>query len=249
MKTIAVLQARCSSSRLPQKVLRKIKDKELILHEIERIKKSKMINEIILATSTEDSDTPLAELCHQHSIKCHRGDLNDVLKRFYTAVENEDCSTVVRLTGDCPLIDPYVIDLVIDDHLNNDSDYTTNAIEATYPDGLDCEVFSKEALKQAFENAQLKSEREHVTPYIYNNPDKFKITHFKGSKDLSFHRWTVDEPKDLELIEKIYELLYKGEHNFFLEEILNLFDKNESLFNINSKFERNEGYAKSLKED
>lgn len=246
---LAILQARTSSSRLPGKVIKEILGKPMIIRQIERILKSEKIGKLILATSTDSSDDALEEICKINSTECFRGDLNDVLKRFYFAADKYKPENVVRLTGDCPVIDPEIIDKTINYHISERFDYTTNALEPTFPDGLDVEIMKFSVLKQAFENAELTSQREHVTPYIYNNPDKFKIGILKNTEDLSNLRWTVDEKEDYDFITKIYDGLYRNKPDFNMNDIINFMESNSDLCKYNSKFKRNEGYEKSLKSD
>lgn len=246
IQNIAVLQARCSSSRLPGKVLLPILEKPMILHQIDRIAKSKQIDYLIVATSNDESDDALEELCIENNLNVFRGNLDDVLDRVYMAVRDMECDNIVRLTGDCPLIDPQVIDRVIEDHINMNVDYTSNSISPTFPDGLDVEVMKKTALIEAWSKSSKTSEREHVTPYIYNNKDKFKVNSFENDIDYSNLRWTVDEPADFELVTKIYEELYQDHTLFLMEDVLELFRKDKHLSQINSNFSRNEGLEKSL---
>ncbi|MDH5716653.1 MAG: glycosyltransferase family protein [Spirochaetia bacterium] len=246
---LAILQARVSSTRLPGKVLKEIIGKSMIQLEIERILKSKRIDKLILATSIDKSDDPLKKLCDKINIECFRGSLNDVLDRFYQAAKKYSTEHIVRLTGDCPLIDPEIIDEVIDFYINGNYDYAANALEPTYPDGLDVEIFKFSVLKNAWKSAKLSSEREHVTSYFNRQPKKFKIGHFKNKQDLSFLRWTVDEPKDFELVTAVYEDLYGINSNFNTSDILQFLEKNSKWKNYNIEYKRNEGYQKSIKED
>lgn len=250
MIILAILQARVSSTRLPRKVLAPILGKPMLARQIERLRRAKMLNKIVVATSDDSSDDPLVALCNDLDVPCYRGSLNDVLARFHGAcAAHGPADHVVRLTGDCPLADPEIIDLVIGRHLASGADYTTNAIQPTWPDGLDVEVMRSEALQQAFAEARLASEREHVTPYIHKHPELFKIEHVKGDCDLSRLRWTVDEPADLALVNAVYAALYAGNPGFGFEDVLVLIGQHPELAEINSAFERNEGYAKSVAGD
>lgn len=241
---LAILQARVSSIRLPGKVLMPILGVPMILLEIERIRRSKSIDKLIVATSVHRSDDSLANLCREHSINCFRGKLEDVLDRFYQAALQYGPEHVVRLTGDCPLIDPSVIDQVISFYMKNNYDYAGNAIEQTFPDGLDVEVLRFSCLKQVWEEAVLPSEREHVTPFIHKNPELFSIGHYRNSIDLSNLRWTVDEPLDFELITKIYESIYPDNPRFSMQDILCFLEKEPELKHYNTVFLRNEGYQR-----
>ncbi|NCC58621.1 MAG: spore coat protein, partial [Synergistales bacterium] len=176
--------------------------------------------------------------------------LDDVLDRFYRAAEPFSPDHVVRLTGDCPLIDPDVIDSIIELHLTEGNDYTSNTIIPTFPDGLDAEVITWNTLKIASENASLPSEREHVTPFIYKRPERFRLGCLeKEGKSLFGLRWTVDENEDLLFVRRVFEALYPKNHAFSTDDILDLLRVCPELKSINSGFERNEGYEKSLKTD
>lgn len=243
---LVILQARTSSSRLPGKVLKPILDKPMILRQIERLARSKKIGKLILATSIDKSDDELVKICLENNIECFRGSLENVLERFYFTAEKYKPDTVVRLTGDCPLIDSNIIDKVIEFYQNNRFEYVSNTIPPTFPDGMDVEVFSFNSLKTAYENATLPSEIEHVTPYIRTH---FATGNFENKQDLSGLRWTVDEEEDYELVNTIYEALYKSIPHFTMENVLNYLEQNENISTINKKFTRNEGFEKSLLKD
>lgn len=249
---LGLIQARTGSTRLPGKIFMEFSGKPDLFHVYNRAKKSKMIDKVIIATTDEKSDDKVFEYCKKENIECFRGSEDDVLDRFYQCCKQQGLSEqdiVVRITADCPLIDPFIIDEVIDYFLNNDFDYVSNAIEPTYPDGLDTEVFTFLVLKKSWEEAKLPSEREHVTPYIRNNEPLFKIGSFKNSTDLSHYRWTLDEIEDYQLINIIYETLYSQDDVFITKDILLLIKNNPQLNEINNKYARNEGYLKSLEAD
>ncbi len=250
MTVLAILQARVSSSRLPKKVLAPILGTAMLARQLERLKRCETIDRLVVATSDDPSDDSLATLCAEIGVPCHRGSLTDVLARFSGACEAfGPADTIVRLTGDCPLADPEVIDRVIRDHVASGVDYTTNAIECTWPDGLDVEVMRREALAAAASEAVLPSEREHVTPFIYKHPERFRIGHVKSDEDLSHLRWTVDEPADLAFVTEVYAALYPENPAFVSADILSLIAQRPDLTTINGSFERSEGYAKSLQFD
>ncbi len=246
---LAILQARVSSSRLPGKVLKSLLGVPMLLRQIERLQKSQKIDQLLVAISTEPTDDLIYKLCKENGIECHRGSLDDVLDRFYQAARVFTPEHVVRLTADCPLTDPQLIDEAIEFYTGGGFDYASNSIQATYPDGLDVEVFRFTCLEQVWREAQLLSQREHVTPFIYQHPLRFKIGHFKSSTDLSHLRWTVDEPKDFELITMIYEALYPTNPNFVTQDILDLLDQRSELAHWNTEHKRNEGYQKSFNAD
>ena len=247
--TLTILQARVSSSRLPGKVLKLIMGRPMLALQIERVLRAKKIDQLIIATSTDPIDDVLETLCREVNVPCYRGSLHDVLDRFYRAAEVWQPQHVVRLTGDCPLIDPDIIDAVIKFYLDGNYDYASNAVQPTFPDGLDVEVFRFSALEEAWKEAALTSQREHVTPFIYQNLKRYRIGHYKNTEDLSYLRWTVDEPQDFDLITRIYESLYPVNPEFRMLNVLTLLQQRPEWLNINKQFERNEGFIKSLLED
>ena len=247
-----MIQARMGSSRLPGKVMKKVVGKPLLEHIIIRLQSCEKIDKIIVITSEEIENEPIKQLCNEINIDCFAGDEKDVLDRYYKAAIEFDLNendSVLRITADCPLIDPKIVDAVIEKHLVEGYDYTTNTLIRTFPDGLDCEVFKLSVLNEMWDNAKLKSEREHVTLYIKNNPENYKLGNFKQDDDYSNLRWTVDEKEDFILIKEIYEHLYDDEKIFLMEDILQLLDDNPSLLEINDMYERNEGLHKSLDND
>lgn len=244
---LAILQARVSSTRLPGKVLKPILGVPMIFRQIERLKHAKKIDKLVVATSTDQSDDRLAKACQEFGVTCYRGNLDDVLDRFYGAAGQDKPEHVVRLTGDCPLADPQIIDKVIEHHLQGKYDYTSNVVEPTYPDGLDAEIMTFSCLQQMWSQAKKQSEREHVTLFIHNNKQLFNIGSVKQAIDLSHLRWTVDEPEDFTLVEKIYQGLYDKNPLFLTNEIIDYSKKNQKLNELNERFTRNEGLVTSLK--
>lgn len=248
MKVTAILQARMSSSRLPRKVLLPVLGKPMLARQIERTLLVKKIDTLIVATSDESSDDSIEELCNSLDVACYRGSLEDVLDRFYQAAKKHPADHIVRMTGDCPVIDPDVVDEVIQLHIDSNSDYTSNVSPPSFPDGLDVEVMRFETLEHAWENAKKPSEREHVTPFIREHKN-LKQANFKNDYDLSDYRWTVDEKEDYDLICVFYESLYVDNPKFNYHDILNYLEKNPDIIVPNTHFERNQGYKKSLEED
>ncbi len=246
---LAILQARVSSARLPGKVLKPILGKPMLQHQIERTLRSKKIDKLILATSEDPSDDELEKLCQKINLPCYRGALNDVLDRYYQAALLYNPKHIVRLTGDCPLIDPFIMDQVFEFYLAGGYDYATNSLDLTFPDGLDVEIFSFSSLKKAWINASLPSEREHVTQYICNHPEIFIVGDFKADQNLSSHRWTVDEIQDFKFVTRIYEALYPDKSDFDMNDILEFLSRHPEVLMINHGIERNEGLKKSLQED
>lgn len=233
---LAILQARMSSTRLPGKVLKSILGRPMLARQIERILRSKNIDKLIVATSVEKSDDRIEALCKEIGISCYRGCLDDVLDRYYQASLQYKPDHVVRITGDCPLIDPELMDEVINFYFDGDYDYATNGLKPyTFPPGLDVEVFKSMHLKTAWKEAVAPAHREHVTIFIYSNPEMFKIGYYKSKIDLSSLRWTVDRADDYELVVRIYESLYPGNPEFTTQDILNLLKKRPELKAINTQ--------------
>ena len=182
-------------------------------------------------------------------VDCYRGSLDDVLDRFYQAASFHGANHVVRLTGDCPLIDPGLIGQMIATHLEHGNDYTSNTLQPSYPDGLDVEVFRFTCLAQAWREARLPSEREHVTPFLYRHPERFRLENISAVSDLSCHRWTVDEPEDFEFVRCVYEALYPTAPDFGTSDVLALLERQPELATINACHKRNEGLSLSLAAD
>lgn len=240
MQVGAVIQARMGSTRLPGKVMLRLGDNTVLGHVIERVGQAQTIDKIIIATSDLEADDAIVEEAIFNDAFVSRGSESDVLSRYYQAALDHELDHVVRITSDCPLIDPEVLDQVVGFYLENDYPIVTNAgnelEERTYPRGLDIEVFSFAALEEAHQKAKENYQREHVTPYIYeHNSNKY---YYKNDVNYSKHRWTLDTPEDWELIHKIYENLYKGEHDFYLADILEVFERQPELFDINKDIEQ-----------
>lgn len=247
-KITVIIEARTGSSRLPNKVIAKIEDKPMIFYVINRVKQIKSVEQIILATTKERNDLILKDIAEQNSIKTFLGDSDDVLNRDYQCELENSADPIIRITGDCPLIDPNIVEEMLEFFLENDYDYVSNRINPKYPDGLDVEIYSFKTLEFAARNARWSSERELVTTYITKNPEMFKIFSYENHLDLSHHRWTVDETKDLEFVRKIYKIM-KPITNFSMNEILDVLEKNPDLSKINSEIMRNEGHIKLYDND
>jgi spore coat polysaccharide biosynthesis protein SpsF len=223
MKTVIIVQARMTSTRLPGKVLMPVLDKPLLEYLIERLRKVTLADELVIATTTNATDEPIIDLCNRLGINVFRGPEDDVLARYYNAARLYNADLVVRVTSDCPLLDPLLVDELIDFYQkhNDEFDYVTNSLEEPYPRGMDCEVFSFEALQQAFDSAASPAEREHVTPFFYQNRDLFKVANVPFPTSLPMMRLTVDTADDFQLVRKIIEFLYPVDKNFHLQEIAN----------------------------
>jgi spore coat polysaccharide biosynthesis protein SpsF len=244
MRKIAIVQARMSSSRLPGKVLEPLAGKPALYHIHERLSGCKLIDKIVIATSKDSSDDVIDDFCQNHNISCLRGSLDDVLDRFYQTAVNYKADLIIRITGDCPVIDPVIVDSVIAGFLGGSYDFY--GLGGEFPDGLDCTVFSFKSIQMAWRDAKLPSEREHVGPYIEKNPEIFKGGVLNLYDGLSSMRWTLDELADLELLKIIFEKLYSENKIFYTHEILELMNENPQLSKINQDIVRNEGYSKSL---
>ncbi len=246
---LALVQARYSSTRLPGKVLLPLAGKPMLVQQIERIRRAKNIKTVVVATSQHPSDDIVAKTCADNAIACIRGDLENVLDRFYQAARHYKADIIVRLTGDCPLVDHYVIDSVVDFFKAGLYDYVSNVHPPTFPDGLDVEVFSFEALERAWNEAVLPSHTEHVTPFFSDPENSFVCGNVKHSQDLSAMRWTVDEPEDYQFVSTIYQKLYTKKPDFVMHDILSFLRQHPVLQDLNKRFERNEGLKKSLEAD
>ena len=236
MKTLAIIQARLGSTRFPRKILKHLSGKPILLRMIERVERSSLIDEIVIATTDKKGDDPIYDLCCKIGISCFRGHELDLLDRHYRCAEEYKANVVLKIPSDCPLIDSEIIDGVIEKFLTSKSDYTSNLHPPSFPDGVDVEVFSFDALKNAWINAKKDYEREHTTPYIWDNPDKFKISNFEWETGLNFsetHRLTLDYEEDYLFIRKVFSTLYNKNYDFKLKDILKLLDEEKDLMEIN----------------
>ena len=246
MKIVAIIQARMGSTRFPGKVLKPICGKTMIFHVISRIKEAKRIHEIVVATTSSKKDDRLVrKLENIDGVTVFRGSEDDVLDRYYRAAQQISAEVIIRITSDCPLIDPAIMDRMIEVYVKRITertpvDYLSNTLVRTFPRGLDVEVFSLNALERAFHEAKKYYQREHVTPYIWQHPRKFTLECFKSNKDLSFHRWTVDEKEDLQLIREIYRELYGEGRCFHFKEVIDLFTRRPHLYEINAHITQKE---------
>jgi len=247
VKVVAIIQARMDSVRLPGKVLLPLAEKPALEHIVERLSYCRMVDQVVVATTTEVNDDPVAELCIKNNIKYFRGSPEDVLDRYYQSSKIFNADPIVRITADCPAIDPVVVDAVISGYLAGD--YDLYGLSGEFPDGLDCTVFSFSAIKKAWKEAKLKSEREHVGPYIEKNSNIFNNGKLKLFYGLENQRWTMDEPEDYELLKVIFNELYRPDSPFLTYEVLEYIKENPKLGRLNQKIVRNQGYIQSLKED
>ena len=245
---IAIIQARMGSTRLPGKVLKKVLGKPLLEHLIARVKRSRSIDKIIVATTTRREDVALARLARSLGVGAYRGSVEDVLDRYYQAARTVKAETIVRITGDCPVMDPEIIDQCVDFYRRSRFDYVCNVNPPTFPDGMDVEVFSFAALQHAWQKAKKTSEREHVTPFM--RAGGFRTANIKNEIDISGLRLTVDEERDVSLIRKLMAFFAEQENpDFGLPDITALWQRNPEFFSGNQDIERNGGYRQSLKND
>jgi spore coat polysaccharide biosynthesis protein SpsF len=240
MKIVMIVQARMTSTRLPGKVLKPVLGKPLLEYQIERLKRVKLAKEIVIATTTNATDDRIAALCDRLLISYFRGSEADVLARYHSAATNHQADAIVRVTSDCPLIDPQEIDKVIQYYIQHQDqyDYVSNCLKRTYPRGMDTEVLSFKALNEAFIEATEQPDREHVTPFINRQPKRYNLGHVLYADDHSQHRWTVDTSEDFELIQKILEAIYPQNPEFSLEDCLRLLDQYPEWSTINAHIEQ-----------
>ena len=249
---LAIIQARMGSSRLPGKVLLDLAGRPVLWQVVSRVRKARLVDKVLVATTDQPSDEPIRRFCADQGTDCFGGSEQDVLDRFVQAARfagATDSDAIVRITADCPLIDPDVIDQVVMLYLESDADYVSNINPPTFPDGLDVEVFRFSALLTAWREAKLVSEREHVTPYLRNHPEKFSARNLTHDTDLSTLRWTLDEPADYALLQRIVAELDRNKPEFHLEDVLQVLAVHPQWQELNQDFARNEGYAKSLRQE
>lgn len=239
MKVLAVVQARMSSTRLPGKVLRELSGKPMIIQQLERIQRANLIDQVVVATSTDPEDDILVEVVSDFGVDVVRGDLHDVLSRFIQAVDRFSPEVVVRLTADCPLTSPVVIDAVIQAFALSNADYLSNTMKPTFPDGLDVEVVKADVLRKVSELAMDEPEREHVTLGVYRRPELFAIENYEHSADLSSLRWTVDTAEDFSFVQGVYSGLYTENPQFDLAEVLDYLKHHPALNRTDRDSKRN----------
>ncbi|MBT6537431.1 MAG: glycosyltransferase family protein [Rhodospirillaceae bacterium] len=234
IKIVAIVQARMSSSRLPGKVLAPVVGQPMLLRQLERLGRARTVDEIVVATSTEPDDDVIADVCDKSNIACFRGSLHDVLGRYVQAATASEADIVLRLTADCPLTDPVVVDGLIRHMRDGAYDYASNTLERTWPHGLDVEAMTFDALLTAGHEADDPHEREHVTPFLYGHPDRFKLGSYTGAVDQSALRLTVDYSEDLDVVTQIYDALYPINAAFTTEDVVIYLDANPGIRALNS---------------
>lgn len=250
MKYLVIVQARCGSTRLPNKVLKDLCGKPALQRMIERIQKSKLIDEVLVVTSIEKNNLPILGLCSAIGVRVGIGSENDVLDRFYQTAKLLEPEYVIRLTADCPCFDAGLLDLAIK-QLDSETDYC-GMITESFADGLDIEIMKFSALERAWKEAKHTFEREHVTQYIIRHPDLFNLQNFESPIGyFGNYRWTVDEAEDFEVVKNIYEHFYYTDlgMDFSYIDILHYLEENPDVVEINKKYTRNEGLLKSIEQD
>jgi spore coat polysaccharide biosynthesis protein SpsF len=248
MRIVCIIQARMSSTRLPGKVLLPLAGREVLAHVLDRLAACETIDDVVVATSTHQSDDVLAQWCDSHGVQVFRGSLDDVLDRYYQCAVKARADAVVRITADCPALDPTIVDEVVRGF--KAGSYDLFYLGGEFPDGLDCAVFSFPALERAWREATLKSEREHVGPYVVNHPAWFHLGSLQKFTGLAHHRWTLDEPRDLVFLRAIFERLQRPDGKpFLVKDILELLEREPELLRANEGIVRNEGLLKSIAAD
>lgn len=252
-KIVIVTQARTGSTRLPRKVMMPIAGEPLLTRMVERIKYTKVPCDVVVATTYESEDDEVESLCNKLGFNCFRGHPTDLLERHFEAGKKYNADIVVKIPSDVPLIDPRIIDKVLNFYLENEEkyDFVSNLHPATYPDGNDVEVIPMDVLETTYNEAKQPLEREHTTPYIWENPDRFKVgnVEWETGKDYSMsHRFTIDYPEDYEFISKVYDELYETNPEFGLNEILQLLDEKPEIMDINRKYAGVNWYRNHLNE-
>jgi len=251
-RIVAIIQARMGSSRLPGKVLKKVNGIPLLKYQFERVKQSSFISETVIATTVREKDGVIAEFCEQNGISCFRGNEDDVLSRYHECAKEYKVDVVVRLTADCPLIDPQVIDDVVKIYMENNYDFVANTAPPegfTYPEGMDVEVFSFPLLDRASRETKKPSEREHVTHYFWQNPKLFSTYRIDLDKDFSAYRLTVDYPEDLDVTKAVIYGLYPKNPLFTMQDMIEFLDINPGIKEKNSCFKPNAGWQSAYQKD
>lgn len=251
MKVVAAIQARMASTRLPGKVMKEILGKPIVWHIANRLKQAKLVNQIIIATTNKPEDKTIVDFAKANAIDCYAGSENDLVDRLYQTMKRFKADAMVRITADCPLADPGIVDKVTRLFLNAKGgyDYASNINPPTYPDGLDTEIFSFTALERVQHETKTIFEREWITSNFFEHPERFRLGHLKNNADLSYMRWTVDYQDDFDFINEIYKRLYRPDRVFLMEDTLDLLKKNPELLKINRSHVRDEAYAEAKKTD
>jgi len=245
-----IVQARMGSTRLPGKSLIDVSGKPLLKHILDRMQKSSIINELVVATTTNIEDNAICKLCDKLNVACFRGSVDDVLDRYYRCARAHKADIIVRITADDPFKDPEVSDRIIEEILQDDDlDYVSNTICPTYPEGLDIEVFRFRAIEKAWQEATSALDREHVTPYVWLHPNLFKLKNIEYKKNLSHMRWTLDTLEDLAMTRAVYKALYNEGSLFLMKDVLDLMERHPDIEELNANVERFSGHKKIIQEE
>lgn len=236
MKVVVVIQARMGSSRLPGKVLKKLCGKTVLGHLVERVKQCKAVDEIIVATTTREYDSKIMDESFNYGVKVFRGSEDDVLSRYYYAALETNAEVVVRITSDCPLFDPHLLEEAIEIYKKSIYDVVRLGVDGGFPRGFDMEIFHFKLLEEAYQNAEESYQREHVTPYLYDNHSN--ILSIKSNEDLSMYRVTLDTIEDFQVINAIYQELYRGQHDFYFQDIIKFLKLHPEIRAINANIEQ-----------
>jgi spore coat polysaccharide biosynthesis protein SpsF len=230
------------STRLPGKVLKELCGRPVLLHVVERLRARRRLDGIVVATTDQPADNIIVDLCRQEGIACCRGSETDVLDRYRQAAREQGAEIVVRITADCPLLDPGLVDRMLAAFAAQapPAAYLSNTLRRTFPRGLDVEIFTAAALARAWREARSPAEREHVTPYIYRHPELFRLANYEHEVDLAAHRWTLDTPADWELIAAVYRQLYRPDKLFGMTEVLALLERQPQLAGLNRQVRQKE---------
>ncbi len=234
-RVVTVVQARTGSTRLPGKVLRPVLGKPVLALMMERVLRSATAGTVIVATTHDPTDDAIVELCRQEGWRSFRGSTDDVLDRHFQAAVRFGADIVVKIPSDCPLIDPAIIDTVLDRAIGSGADFVSNLHPPTWPDGNDVEAMTMDALTTAWREATRELEREHTTPFLWEQPDRFTVENVAWDRDLSMsHRWVLDYPEDLQFISAVFEALYPTKPDFGVADILALLEEQPTLSEINA---------------
>jgi len=237
-KVVIIVQARMRSTRLPGKVLLEVGGKPLLTYLLERLQKVKNADEVVVATTKNKEDDSIVQLCEGLGVRVYRGSDGDVLERFNETAVQFDADVVVRITADCPLMDPSIVEYVIQEYADHKAEYASNTLDRTYPRGMDVEVFSTNLLSEVADIAVHLSDREHVTSYIYTHPHKYLLNSVRSSQDFSKYRWTVDTAEDFKLISKMIKGVYPNNPQFAYEDLLQLMEDHPEWKEINAGIEQ-----------
>lgn len=238
MSTVAIIQARMGSTRLPGKVLKPLLGVPMLSHVVQRVQKARLLDDVVIATSTLAQDDPIEELCQDAGWQCVRGSESDVLGRYHQAAVECGAASIVRITSDCPLIDPQVVDYVVSAYLSSapSADYASNSLNRTYPRGLDTEIFSRDALSRCHQQAGSPQAREHVTYHMYQHPEQFSLHSVENPADYSHYRWTVDTSEDLAFARTVYD--HFGHRAFSWQDALQALQQHPDWVTINQHIEQ-----------